>query len=56
MIKPKVLFLCDGVLWRLTWPLEDPQTVKSFRERKAAIRRIRDKIRRRVVEFVSENA
>ncbi len=61
-----VITLCDrqkerncpifpGVVWRLTWALDDPQAVESPEERKAAMRQIRDEIRRRVVEFVSEN-
>lgn len=62
-----VITLCDrqkerncpiflGVVWRLTWVLEDPQSIESEEERQTAMRRIRDEIRRRVVEFVSENA
>ncbi len=61
-----VITLCDrqkerncpifpGVVWRHTWPLEDPQTAQSPHERKAAMRQIRDEIQRRVIEFVSEN-
>jgi arsenate reductase (thioredoxin) len=62
-----VITLCDrekepncpifpGVVWRRTWPLEDPQSAESPEERKVATRRIRDEIHRRVIEFVSENA
>ena len=62
-----VITLCDrrierscpifpGVMWRLTWPLEDPQAVESPQERQTAMRRTRDEIRRRVVEFITENA
>jgi arsenate reductase (thioredoxin) len=57
-----VITLCDrekerkcpifpGVAWRLTWALEDPQAIESPQERRAATRRIRDEIRRRVVEL-----
>ncbi len=62
-----VITLCDrqkersctifpGVMWRLTWPLEDPQAIESPEERQTKMRRIRDEIRCRVVEFISENA
>jgi arsenate reductase (thioredoxin) len=44
-----------GVVWRHTWPLEDPQAAQSPQERTAATRRIRDEIQRLVIEFVSEN-
>lgn len=48
-----VITLCDrekerdcpifpGVMWRLTWPLEDPQAMESPEERSAAARRTRD--------------
>ena len=60
-----VITLCDrqkerncpifpGVVWRLTWALEDPQAIESPEDRTVAMRRIRDEIRRRVVEFVSK--
>jgi arsenate reductase (thioredoxin) len=62
-----VITLCDrqkerscpifpGALWRVTWPLEDPLTVEPQAERQTAIRKVRDEIRRRVVEFVNEHA
>lgn len=44
-----------GVLWRSTWPLEDPLATASPDERLPVVRQVRDEIRRRVVEFVSEN-
>ena len=61
-----VITLCDrqkerncpifpGVVWRHAWALEDPQAIESPQERKAATRRIRDEIQRRMLEFVSEN-
>lgn len=62
-----VVTLCDrekerscpifpGAHWRQTWPLEDPLATESPRHRQTAIRQVRDEIRRRVVEFVSEHA
>jgi arsenate reductase len=45
-----------GVVWRLTWPLADPHRVEGSAERLAAVRDVRDEIRRRVMEFVSEQA
>jgi arsenate reductase len=62
-----VVTLCDrqkerscpifpGAIWRITWPLEDPLVTTAPSERQAAVRHARDEIRRRVVEFVSENA
>jgi arsenate reductase len=44
-----------GALWRLTWPLEDPQAAPLPEERRAATRRTRDELRRRVIQFVSEH-
>lgn len=60
-----VVTLCDrrkerscpifpGAMSRLTWPLEDPLQIELPQQRKLAIRQVRDEIRRRVVEFVSE--
>jgi arsenate reductase len=62
-----VITLCDrrnerncpifpGMVWRQTWALEDPHAIESPPERKTATRRIRDEIRRRIVDFVSENS
>jgi arsenate reductase len=62
-----VVTLCDrekerscpifpSALWWLTWPLEDPLASDSPDERLAAVRHVRDEIRRRVVEFISEHA
>jgi arsenate reductase len=45
-----------GVVQRQAWVLDDPQAIQSTEERKAAVRRIRDEIQRRVIQFVSENA
>ena len=62
-----VITLCDrekerscpifpGAMWRLTWPLEDPLQAKTPHDRRTAIRQVRDEIRRRVVEFISQHA
>jgi len=45
-----------GAIWRLKWPVENPATVQSDTERRAATRRVRDEIQGYVVEFVKENA
>jgi arsenate reductase len=45
-----------GAMMRLTWPIEDPLQIQSPEERKMAVRQIRDEIRRRVLEFISEHA
>jgi arsenate reductase len=44
-----------GAIWRLTWPVENPATVRSDGERRATTRRVRDEIRRYVVEFIQEH-
>jgi arsenate reductase len=62
-----VITLCDrakerscpifpGAMWRLTWPLENPLQAEATQERRTAIWRARDEIRRRIVEFISEHA
>jgi arsenate reductase (thioredoxin) len=62
-----VITLCDrekepgcpifpGAIWRITWPVENPLITTPGAERKAAIREVREEIRRRVVEFVHEHA
>jgi arsenate reductase len=62
-----VVTLCDrqkerscpifpGAMSRLTWPLEDPLQIELPQRRNLAIRDVRDEIRRRVVEFVTEHA
>jgi arsenate reductase len=45
-----------GAIWRLKWPIENPATVRDHRERRTMVRRVRDEIRQRVVEFVQEHA
>jgi arsenate reductase len=61
-----VISLCDrehertcpifpGAIWRLKWALDDPARVPVSAERSIAVRRVRDQIRQKVVEFVSEN-
>lgn len=45
-----------GAVKRLVWPLPDPTQIQSAEERTLAVRQVRDEIRRRVVEFVSEHA
>lgn len=61
-----VVTLCDrekerscpifpGAMWRLTWPLEDPLRAESPEVRQLAIREVREEIRRRVTEFISEH-
>lgn len=62
-----VITLCDrqkerscpifpGAMSRLTWALPDPLQTESLEERRANVRLVRDEIRRRVLEFVSEHA
>ena len=62
-----VVTLCDrqkerscpifpGAISRLTWSLPDPLQTESLEERRATVRRVRDEIQRRIVEFVSEHA
>lgn len=61
-----VVMLCDrqkerscpifpGAIWRLTWDLEDPSQAPTPGDRSAAIRRVRDDIQQRVMEFVNKN-
>jgi len=61
-----VISLCDrehertcpifpGAISRLKWALDDPSRVPVSTERSIAVRRVRDQIRQKVVEFVSEN-
>ena len=53
--KERTCPIFPGVMSRLVWPLEDPQGIESPVERMAAMRRTRDDIQRRVIEFVSKN-
>lgn len=45
-----------GALWRIAWPLENPLEIGSPNERRNAVRKVRDEIHRRVVDFVSQHA
>lgn len=45
-----------GAIWRLKWPIENPETARNRQERLAMVRRARDEIRARVVQFVQEHA
>lgn len=45
-----------GASTRLVWPLDDPLEIEAPAERKLAVRQIRDEIRHRIVEFISEHA
>ncbi len=58
-----VISLCDrekegtcpifpGAIWRQQWDLENPALAPDHR---TAVRRVRDKLRQRVVQFVSEH-
>lgn len=44
-----------GAAMRLVWRFKDPLQIEPFAERKAAVREVRDEIRRRVVEFIAEH-
>ena len=61
-----VVMLCDrekeqncpifpGAIWRLHWDLEDPSRAATPGEKREAVRRVRDKIQRHVMEFVQKN-
>lgn len=43
-----------GAIWVLQWDLEDPSRARSREERRAALRRVRDDIQQRVIEFVNK--
>jgi arsenate reductase len=44
--------ICPGATWRLKWPIENPALAQSREERRAMTRRVRDKIREYVSQFV----
>ena len=61
-----VVSLCDrekeqtcpifpGAIWRLKWDLEDPSQANSREEKRDALRRVRDDIQQRVIEFVNKS-
>ena len=52
--KEKTCPIFPGAIWRLQWDLEDPSQVRSREERRAALRRVRDDIQQRVVEFLNK--
>jgi arsenate reductase len=41
-----------GAIWRLQWNLENPAAAPSPEEHRSAVRRVRDQIRKQVIEFV----
>lgn len=47
-----------GAIWRQTWPIESPATATAFtsKERRLAVRQVRDDIRQRVQEFIQDHA
>jgi arsenate reductase len=62
-----VISLCDrererscpifpGAIWRLQWTLDSPGGVDAPDERPVAVRRMRDQIREKVFEFVTEHS
>ena len=61
-----VISLCDrqkerscpifpGAIWRSHWDVDNPATAQSAEERRVMVRRVRDQIRHRVIEFVREH-
>ena len=52
--KEKTCPIFPGAIWRLQWDLEDPSQVRSREERREALRRIRDEIQQRVLDFVNK--
>ena len=52
--KEKTCPIFPGAIWRLHWDLEDASQIRSREERRAALRRVRDSIQQRVVEFVKK--
>jgi len=54
--KERTCPIFPGAIWRLQWDLEDPSIGVTREERRAALRRVRDDIQQRVVEFVEKHA
>lgn len=52
--KEKTCPIFPGAIWRLQWDLEDPSQAWSREERRAALRRVRDDIQQRVIEFLNK--
>jgi len=61
-----VISLCDrererscpifpGAIWRSNWDIDNPATAQSADEHRLLVRRVRDQIRQRVLEFVTEH-
>ena len=53
--KERTCPIFPGAIWRLHWDLEDPSRIATAGNRREAIRRVRDDIQRRVVDFVKKN-
>lgn len=62
-----VISLCDreqerscpifpGAIWRLQWTLDNPTAVHAPDERAVALRRVRDQIQQKVLDFVGEHS
>lgn len=45
-----------GATWRLKWPIENPALANGREEHRLMVRRARDEIRERVVQFVQEHS
>ena len=52
--KEKTCPIFPGAIWRLHWDLEDPSQARSREERREALRRVRDDIQQRVIDFVNK--
>lgn len=52
--KEKTCPIFPGAIWRLRWDLEDPSQFRSREERREALRRVRDDIQHRVIEFLNK--
>lgn len=45
-----------GATWRLKWPIENPALANDREEHRLMVRRARDEIRERVMQFVQEHS
>lgn len=52
--KEKTCPIFPGAIWRLDWDLEDPSQARSWEERREALRRVRDDIQQRVIDFMNK--
>src|SRR2546427_440275 len=52
--KEKTCPIFPGAIWRLQWDLEDFSQTRPREERGAALRRVRDDIQERVIEFLNK--